>query len=417
MTKTRDLADLGGGFIQAGTGAQQRTVESKLQDVVSVKDFGDTGTGDDTAVFTLADSNGIPYFVPEGSYVINSVLTNTSAYTTGDVTITGTGGIKIVNVIQPTLPKKNVIYPVTGDLPVPKDNILFNPRFTNFPFPSLVSVAAGQDKYVCGNWRIKASNNSSTGAVDKIQSISGGLSFTATFGTGTDNYLYVRQLTPNILPLSGKTYTLTADVEVDVACQIDAYILARRDVSDLTRIPIIDTDFFNLSPGRQTVSVTFDVPTFDSTFASNIDVYNALSTALRFYGTSTVVNIKVYEIVITPGTVVSSGVPVSGLQDQLDSLYYYETGRAQITGFSTVAGQKRYTRPLTTPKINIPFTTTISDLAGTTGVVSTYDGAGIRTDGVTPTQIISDGKEIGVIVSNASTAAGVAFDFVVNCYP
>jgi len=85
MTKTRDLADLGGGFIQAGTGAQQRTVESKLQDVVSVKDFGDTGTGDDTAVFTLADSHGIPYFVPEGSYVINSVLTNTSAYTTGDV--------------------------------------------------------------------------------------------------------------------------------------------------------------------------------------------------------------------------------------------------------------------------------------------------------------------------------------------
>ena len=39
MTKTRDLADLGGGFIQAGTGAVQRTVESKLQDVVSVLDF------------------------------------------------------------------------------------------------------------------------------------------------------------------------------------------------------------------------------------------------------------------------------------------------------------------------------------------------------------------------------------------
>jgi hypothetical protein len=32
MTKTRDLADLGGGFIQPGTGAVQRTVESKLQD-------------------------------------------------------------------------------------------------------------------------------------------------------------------------------------------------------------------------------------------------------------------------------------------------------------------------------------------------------------------------------------------------
>jgi hypothetical protein len=56
MTKTRDLADLGGGFIQAGTGAVQRTVESKLQDVVSVKDFGAVGDGvaDDTAYIQAA---------------------------------------------------------------------------------------------------------------------------------------------------------------------------------------------------------------------------------------------------------------------------------------------------------------------------------------------------------------------------
>ena len=45
MTKTRDLADLGGGFIQAGSGAVQRTVESKLQDAVSVKNFGAVGDG------------------------------------------------------------------------------------------------------------------------------------------------------------------------------------------------------------------------------------------------------------------------------------------------------------------------------------------------------------------------------------
>ena len=60
MTKTRDLADLGGGFIQAGTGAVQRTVESKLQDVVSVKDFGAIGDGQasnaatNTAAFNAA---------------------------------------------------------------------------------------------------------------------------------------------------------------------------------------------------------------------------------------------------------------------------------------------------------------------------------------------------------------------------
>ena len=91
MTKTRDLADLGGGFIQSGTGAVQRTVESKLQDMVSVKDFGAVGDGvaDDTAAIqaainyvatkgtVVASKSGIggTVFVPSGTYKVSSQLT------------------------------------------------------------------------------------------------------------------------------------------------------------------------------------------------------------------------------------------------------------------------------------------------------------------------------------------------------
>lgn len=78
MTKTRDLADLGGGFIQAGTGAVQRTVESKLQDVVSVKDFGAVGDGvaDDTSKFNLAAATGKAVLIPAGTYLISAPTTS-----------------------------------------------------------------------------------------------------------------------------------------------------------------------------------------------------------------------------------------------------------------------------------------------------------------------------------------------------
>ena len=64
-------------FTQSGTGATARTVDSKLKDVVSVKDFGATGDGttNDTAAFVAALAASDSVFVPIGSYVISSTVT------------------------------------------------------------------------------------------------------------------------------------------------------------------------------------------------------------------------------------------------------------------------------------------------------------------------------------------------------
>ena len=67
-------------FTQSGTGATARTVDSKLKDVVSVKDFGAVGDGttDDTAAIQSAidalPANGGTVFVPVGTYLVGTLI-------------------------------------------------------------------------------------------------------------------------------------------------------------------------------------------------------------------------------------------------------------------------------------------------------------------------------------------------------
>lgn len=80
-----DLASSSGssliGFTQSGTGAVSRSVESKLRDVISVKDFGAISDGSDnssyfqTAIIACAAAGGGTVFVPAGTYFINTTLT------------------------------------------------------------------------------------------------------------------------------------------------------------------------------------------------------------------------------------------------------------------------------------------------------------------------------------------------------
>jgi hypothetical protein len=68
------------GFRQTGTGATARTVDDKLKEIISVKDFGATGNGstDDTAAIALAiaatPTNGLLIFPSPGTYKTTSTL-------------------------------------------------------------------------------------------------------------------------------------------------------------------------------------------------------------------------------------------------------------------------------------------------------------------------------------------------------
>ena len=67
-------------FTQTGTGAVARTVDSKLKDVVSVKDFGAVGDGttnDTTAFINAINSGATTIFIPEGTYRTGDVVGGT----------------------------------------------------------------------------------------------------------------------------------------------------------------------------------------------------------------------------------------------------------------------------------------------------------------------------------------------------
>lgn len=85
----------GGGFIQAGTNAVARSVQSKLRDFVSVSDFGAVGDGvtNDTAALTAFFNSaiarlGIEHRLEAKTYAISAVMPTINV---SDVWITGAG--------------------------------------------------------------------------------------------------------------------------------------------------------------------------------------------------------------------------------------------------------------------------------------------------------------------------------------
>ncbi len=80
------------GWIQSGTGAVLRTIQDKLRDRISVKDFGAVGDGiaDDTvkvqAALTAAIGAGKALFFPKGTYLCTSTIVGS-----GDVVVYGEG--------------------------------------------------------------------------------------------------------------------------------------------------------------------------------------------------------------------------------------------------------------------------------------------------------------------------------------
>ena len=96
-------------FLQSGTGAVTRTAESKLKDIVSVKDFGAVGDGltDDTAAIqsavnrlkTITDSLPATLYFPPGSYKVTDSIDFSASGGERMEIIGGGGSIEAVTIL------------------------------------------------------------------------------------------------------------------------------------------------------------------------------------------------------------------------------------------------------------------------------------------------------------------------------
>jgi hypothetical protein len=86
-------------FLQTGTGATARTVDAKLKDTVSVKDFGAVGDGvaDDTTAFVNAFATGKATYAPAGTYLVSILDMPSNTFLFGD------GSTTIIKPLTPTV--------------------------------------------------------------------------------------------------------------------------------------------------------------------------------------------------------------------------------------------------------------------------------------------------------------------------
>ena len=145
-------------YNQGSLGAINTTVKAKLQETVSVKDFGAVGDGvtDDTAAIQAALNVGGSIFFPKGTYLISDPLivkSNTTIQMDGTVKVSAMpiGGYETVFITDPASPADNVTFinpNIDGNNVVPTSGIMVRYGATN------VRVVGGHIK--------NCANNSST---------------------------------------------------------------------------------------------------------------------------------------------------------------------------------------------------------------------------------------------------------------
>lgn len=152
------------GFIQSGTGATYRTVQSKLRDIVSVTDFGAVGDGvtDDTAAINAAITavnaagGGTVYF-PAGLYLVG---TTTHVVMLSNVSLIGAGWASKIKLANNTPISASIsAFVAASRTNISVRNLYFDGNRANQTnLTGLLRISACSNVEVCNNVMVNCNN-------------------------------------------------------------------------------------------------------------------------------------------------------------------------------------------------------------------------------------------------------------------
>lgn len=305
----------------------------------------------------------------------------------------------------------------------PLHNYADNSNFYIFDRGTPVSTTGSADKYVCARWRIKKTNAADVVDAAINDANGGGLKLTIT--AGASEFIYVRQLLPNLTRFSEKKLTVVVDVENDTSgLEYDWYILTRYNDSDVEREVVVDSDSQPIPVGRNKVALRITVPDIYAQVWT-LGSKNSLETAFRIItagGAVTAANVIVHSFHVLDGWVDESIAASMNLANSKDiyeeeatALYYYEdTGFISLNGLNN-SGRQRVQIPMASRKrLGVSGTYTVYDAVGNAGKISTYDSAGARTDNVTPLALTPRKNSFEVIYTSAGST-GIGAQVIADC--
>jgi len=127
-------------YNEGDTGAVTYTVRAKLQQTVSVKDFGAVGDNvtDDTVAIQAAINTGLPVYVPAGRYKVSAKLN----MTTGNQSFYGSGNLSIIEAVAGTYS----VIGITNTYGVTISNLLINAAgsYTNISNGAGIQIVGSQ---------------------------------------------------------------------------------------------------------------------------------------------------------------------------------------------------------------------------------------------------------------------------------